>query len=243
MSRPRLAAVFSPPHSMFSILSRYGDVEVRAPRLLPSFAIRGGDMLTQQALLKIVYGAGWVLIVLIRLPWRLRARSAPVIVDRKTATELSLLALLSVGMGALPLVHLFTRWLRFADRRLPSWAGWTGAAGDAAGVWLLWRAHAGLGRSWSDSVQLRQGHRLVTNGVYRHVRHPMYAAGWLLGIAQALLLQNRVAGPAGLVSFALLYCSRVPREEQMMLEQFGEQYRAYMERTGRLIPKRNSSPQ
>ena len=198
--------------------------------------------MTQQGLLKIVYGAGWVLIVLIRLPARRRARSSPVVVDRKTAAELSLLALLSVGMGALPLVHLFTRWLRFADRRLPSWAGWTGAAGHAAGVWLLWRAHAGLGRYWSDSVQLRQGHQLVTNGVYRHVRHPMYAAGWLLVVAQALLLQNRVAGPAGLATFALLYVSRVSREERMMLEQFGEQYRAYMAQTGRIFPKRSSSP-
>ncbi|OZM76545.1 protein-S-isoprenylcysteine O-methyltransferase [Pseudonocardia sp. MH-G8] len=198
-----------------------------------------GDVVKQQGILKIVYGAGWVLIALIRLPARRRARSASVVVDRKTAAELSHLALLSVGMGVLPLIHLSTRWLRFADRRLPSWAGWTGAASQAAGVWLLWRAHAELGRYWSDSVQLRQGHQLVTGGIYRHVRHPMYAAGWLLGIAQALLLQNRVAGPAGPVSFALLCRSRVPREEQMMLEQFGEQYRAYMERTGRIFPKRS----
>ena len=203
--------------------------------------------MTQQGLLRTVYGAGWVLIVLVRVPTRWRARSIPVVVDRKTAAELSLLTLLAAGLGALPLVHLSTRWLRFADRRLPSWAGWTGAASHAAGVWLLWRAHAELGRYWSDSVQLRQGHQLVTSGVYRYVRHPMYAAGWLLGIGQALLLQNRVAGPAGLVSFALLYGSRVPREELMMLEQFGEQYRVYVGRTGRIFPKigrdRAASPQ
>jgi protein-S-isoprenylcysteine O-methyltransferase Ste14 len=65
----------------------------------------------------------------------------------------------------------------------------------------------------------------------------MYAFGWLLGIAQALLLWNWVVALAGLASFALLYFLRVPREEQMMLEQFGEEYRAYMNRTGRVIPR------
>ena len=65
----------------------------------------------------------------------------------------------------------------------------------------------------------------------------MYAFGWLLGIAQTLLLQNWIAGPSGLVSFALLYFLRVPREEQMMLDQFGDEYQAYMKRTGRVIPR------
>jgi hypothetical protein len=46
----------------------------------------------------------------------------------------------------------------------------------------------------------------------------MYASMWLWGIGQALVLQNWIAGWAGLVSFAPLYLLRVPREEQMMLE-------------------------
>jgi len=65
----------------------------------------------------------------------------------------------------------------------------------------------------------------------------MYAAHWLWGIAQALLLQNWIAGLAMLASFLPMYLHRVPREEQMKLEQFGEEYRLYMNRTGRLIPR------
>jgi protein-S-isoprenylcysteine O-methyltransferase Ste14 len=64
----------------------------------------------------------------------------------------------------------------------------------------------------------------------------MYASIWLWGIAQTLLLQNRIAGWAGLVLFLPLYLLRVPREERMMLNEFGEEYRAYMNRTGRIIP-------
>lgn len=187
--------------------------------------------------LKIVYGLGWSAVALIRIPYRQRAAGRMVVDDRKTAEEKTLLGLLAVGMVMLPLVHVSTPWLRFADYRLRPWAGWLGGSVMAVGLWVLWRSHAELGALWSDSVQLRQGHRLVTGGVYRYVRHPMYAFGWLLGVAQALLLQNWVAGPAGLVSFALLYVRRVPREERMMLDRFGEEYRAYMERTGRVVPR------
>ena len=186
---------------------------------------------------KVVYVIGFITIFIIRLTYWWRARNRRIVVDRKTAREKSLLAFLSVGVGALPLLSIFTPWLSFADYRLPSWAGWTGATIFALGLWLLWRAHATLGPYWSDSLQLREGHPLITSGIYRHIRHPMYAFGWLLAIAQALLLPNWIAGLSGLVSFAPLYVSRVPREEQMMLDQFGEEYQAYMNRTGRIFPR------
>lgn len=190
-----------------------------------------------QSMFKIVYGIGFIMTFIIRLPYWWLARSTRVVVDRKTVRERILLALLSVGIGALPLVYIFTPWLSFADYRLPAWAGWTGAAIFAVALWVFWRAHAALGRYWSDSVQLRQGHQLITSGIYRYIRHPMYAFGWLLGIAQALLLWNWVVAVGGLASFALLYFQRVRHEERMMLDRFGEAYRAYMNRTGRIVPR------
>ena len=195
-----------------------------------------------QSVFKIVYGIGFIMTFIIRLPYWWRARTRRIDVDLKTARERSLLAFLSVGIGALPLVYVFTPWLGFADYRLPPWAGWAGAAILAFALWLFWRAHAALGPYWSDSLQLREGHPLVTGGIYGHIRHPMYAFGWLLGTSQALLLQNWIAGLSGLVSFALLYFSRVPREEQMMLDRFGEEYRAYMDRTGRVSPRVRPGP-
>jgi protein-S-isoprenylcysteine O-methyltransferase Ste14 len=76
----------------------------------------------------------------------------------------------------------------------------------------------------------------VTSGVYRHVRHPMYSAFWLWAIAQALLLPNWIAGPAGLVGFGTLFFLRIGREEQLMIEAFGDEYRDYMRRTSRVLP-------
>ena len=65
----------------------------------------------------------------------------------------------------------------------------------------------------------------------------MYSAFWLWAAAQALLLPNLVAGFAGLIGFGTLFFGRVAREEKMMLETFGDEYREYMARTGRIIPR------
>jgi protein-S-isoprenylcysteine O-methyltransferase Ste14 len=64
----------------------------------------------------------------------------------------------------------------------------------------------------------------------------MYSAFWLMGTAQLLLLPNWFAGFAGLIGFAVLFFGRVRREEEMMIGAFGDEYRAYMRRTARVIP-------
>ena len=96
--------------------------------------------------------------------------------------------------------------------------------------------HRALGRFWSVSLDVREQHVLMTRGIYRYVRHPMYVAFWLWAIAQALLLPNWVAGFAAIVGFGVLFFDRLPREEKLMLETFGDDYREYMARTNRLIP-------
>ena len=157
--------------------------------------------------------------------------------ERRSALDTALMSFTSVGLLLLPLLYVFTPWLEFADYRPPMWTGWVGAVVFAAAVWLLWRSHVDLGRNWSPTLQVSEGHTLITQGVYRHIRHPMYAAHWLWAVAQVLLLHNWIAGPALLVFFLPLYILRVPREEQMMLEHFGDEYRAYIKRTGRVVPR------
>ena len=141
------------------------------------------------------------------------------------------------GMELIPILYVFTPWLNFADYALPTWASWIGMAVLAGAVWLLWRAHADLGRNWSPTLQILEPHTLVTQGVYQYIRHPIYTAVWLTGLAQLSLLANRIAGPAGLLSFLPVYLVRVAREERMMLDHFGDEYRAYMNRTGTIMPR------
>ena len=161
--------------------------------------------------------------------------------DRTPRSDWPLLLLVFLGMQVIPLLYVLTPWLDFADYDLPAWAGWTagllGAAVFAVALWLLWRSHTDLGRNWSPTLQIREGHALVTHGVFHYIRHPMYAAHGLWAVAQVLLLRNWIAGPAFLALSLPLYLLRVPREEQMMLDHFGDEYRLYISRTGRVIPR------
>lgn len=96
----------------------------------------------------------------------------------------------------------------------------------------------GFGAKLVSDLELREEHELITRGVYKHVRHPMYAASLLWGAAQGLILQNWIAGWSPFLSLLVLYFLRAPREEQMMLDQFGEAYRTYRQRTGGIFPRR-----
>jgi protein-S-isoprenylcysteine O-methyltransferase Ste14 len=125
---------------------------------------------------------------------------------------------------------------RVADYAFRPLLAWFGTAAFAAALIGFYLTHRDLGRFWSVTLEIRQTHRLVTTGVYRHVRHPMYAAFFLWAVAQALLLPNWIAGPAGLVGFGVLFGLRVGREELMLETTFGDAYRAYAARTWRVLP-------
>ncbi len=175
--------------------------------------------------------------VLIRWPFVSSNRTNRIIDRRVDLREKLLLIGVFATTVALPMLYVATPLFAALDYSLPSLAPWLGAALLVPASWLFWRSHADLGRNWSPSLEVREGHSIVDTGVYARIRHPMYAAVWLYVAAQALLIPNSIAGALALPAFAALYWLRVPREEQMMLDTFGERYRSYMQRTGRVTPK------
>jgi len=189
------------------------------------------------SIFQVIWLIGLIVGSVIRAIYAKRPKKDEISVDRNTWLERLLLSLSSLGLIFLPLIYLFSPWLDFADYHLPIWAGWIGVVIFAFALWLLWKSHVDLGRNFTPTLQLKAEHSLVTDGVFRYIRHPIYAAHGLWGIAQALLLQNWIAGLSMLVFFLPFYRVRVPNEEKMMLEHFGEQYREYMNKTGRVIPK------
>ncbi len=185
---------------------------------------------------KIVYLVEFVIISIVRQAYTSRYRKLEIFRGRTKPVDLALLALIGLGMLT-PLVYVFSDVLEFADYPLPDWVGWLGAIFFAVAIWLLWRSHADLGRNWTPTLGLRDEHRLVTDGVYRFIRHPMYAAHLLWGVAQAMMLHNWIAGFSLIVLVVPQYLLRVGDEEQMMVEEYGQAYRDYMQRTGRIIPR------
>ena len=185
---------------------------------------------------KAVLLAGAVATAVIRHRFEGPSRAAKVVESRKDAREIVLIALMMVSNFLLPLVYIATSRPWFAGYPLHPAAFAAGAAFMALSVWVFYRSHADLGRNWSISLEIRENHTLVTGGVYRRIRHPMYAAIYAYAIAQALLLANWVVGPASLVAFTLMFASRLGREERMMVEKFGAEYERYRQRTKRLVP-------
>lgn len=189
-------------------------------------------------LLQPVWLAGWLIYLFGVYTPRMRRFRKLRIAREATRWQDGLLDFLTfLAWQVLPLIAIFASWLAFADYELPGWVGWIGAVLYAGAIGLLWRAYADLGANWSPKIDVREGQSLVTNGVYRRMRHPIYAGLWLWALAQPLLIQNWIAGPGMLVVFAPLYLTRVPREEAMMQQEFGQEYTAYMQRTGRVIPR------
>jgi protein-S-isoprenylcysteine O-methyltransferase Ste14 len=157
--------------------------------------------------------------------------------QRPDATRERVLMLISLsGLFLIPAFYTITGIPQFADYAFHSLQAWIGVVVLVCAVVLFFHTHRRLGRSWSVTLEIRENQGLVTDGIYRFVRHPMYSAYFLWVLSQALLLPNWIAGPAGLVGFGTLFAFRVRREEEMMLEAFGEPYAAYAARTKRIIP-------
>ena len=147
-----------------------------------------------------------------------------------------LIAGATCGLFIVPLIYLITGIPKFADYTFRSGMGWAGAAVMLSVLLMFFLSHKALGRNFSVTLEIGQRQMLVTDGIYRYVRHPMYTAFWLWGLAQALLFSNWIVASAGILSVTFLYFRRIDREEQMMIETFGDNYRAYCSRTSRLIP-------
>src|SRR5215471_7115484 len=184
---------------------------------------------------KAIILAATVAMFVIRAPHGKQSRAAKIAKSYKGPREKLLLALAGMGFSA-PLVWLFTPVLSFAEYPPRPSLVLLGSAIFAAGLWLFHLAHRDLGRNWSVTLEVREEHRLITHGIYQRIRHPMYAALFVMSIGQLLVLPNWVAGPAFLIPFAILFALRVGAEERMMRETFGGAYDAYAATTKRLVP-------
>lgn len=188
------------------------------------------------SIFKIVYFVEVVLISIIRKIYVARFRNPEIVIDKNTKLDLIFLGLNGIGM-LVPFVFVFSSVLDFANYYHPIWLRWIGTVLFGFAIWLLWKSHADLGKSWTPTLGICKNHKLITSGVFKTIRHPMYAAHILWAIAQVLLLANWIAGYSFLIVLIPHIFLRVKDEEKMMLNNFGDEYREYMIKTGRFIPR------
>lgn len=185
---------------------------------------------------KLAWVLGVIAWYIIRYPFERRAKRVRVVSHRRSTSEAAGLAFALLGLAVVPALYVATGIPRAADYPAHVWSVVVGALLYAAAMWVFRRTHKALGRNWSITLEIREKHELVSGGPYAFIRHPMYTSFLLMGLGQAFLLSNWVVGLAGLLGFAILFFLRVDKEERMMLELFGPEYRAYMDRTKRIIP-------
>jgi len=142
-----------------------------------------------------------------------------------------------IGFVAIAIFVINPSWLAWADLTLPNWLRWTGIVIALFGFVLLQWAQSTLGKSWSDTPRMMKEQRLITSGPYHIIRHPIYTAFVLILGSTLLISANWLIGLAWLSMTLLEILSRIHFEESVMLEYFGDQYREYMNCTGRLLPK------
>ena len=200
--------------------------------------------MTTESIFRVVF---WVLfagVLIMRIYFALRVRRAGerVMPDRQAieregrgmfAVRVLMFLIL---LAWLVLYAIYPPWMEALSVPFPGWLRWLGFALGLASLGFWAWTQVALGKEWSPQLQLREEHHLVTTGPYARIRHPLYTAMIGYGTSLALVTANWVFVAFAVAVIAGLF-ARVPQEEQMMIEEFGEEYKAYMQRTGRFFPK------
>lgn len=185
---------------------------------------------------KIIFMIMWISNGIVRNPHIKKYKKTEKINSKKTSREKNLVSLVVIGTMIAPMIYVFTTWLNSFNISLPDWARWIGTIGFGLATILFWWVHKTLGKNWSPLLEIRKDHKLITEGPYKYVRHPMYTVIWIWVLFQGIILSNWAVIIIGILTWSILYFIRLPEEEKMMMEKFGEEYKNYMKKTKKIIP-------
>jgi protein-S-isoprenylcysteine O-methyltransferase Ste14 len=136
-----------------------------------------------------------------------------------------------------PFVYLINpAWMAWSRIGLPEWVRWLGVGLGLIGVFGVYWLFSSIGSGISPTSATREKHVLSTKGPYRWIRHPLYTFGSSLFISFGMMADNWFIALLGILAFIGM-AIRTPKEEANLIEKFGDEYREYMKRTGRFLPK------
>ena len=146
--------------------------------------------------------------------------------------------LLPILIVAVVIYFINPDWNRVLTIPFPKVVIWMGFALGMCGIFLLAWVHSILGKEWSVNLKLNREHKLIQSGPYANIRHPMYTALFMIYFGLGIISCNYIILSDILLASLSLSC-RIPYEEKMMTDRFGDQYRKYIRTTGRFLPKFN----
>ncbi len=195
--------------------------------------------LESEIICRIALGLMFVGSASIGIPFRLRADRAGGRVSTQVDPPWFWRCMLIIGPPMVLTCVAFLvqpRWVDFAQVTLPTWLRLLGVPTALVGIGLFAWMFRHLGLNVTSTSMPRAAATLVTSGPYRWMRHPMYSAALILGVAATLLTANLVVMIGGVAMFILL-AARSHLEEERLVEKFGAAYREYQDRTGRFVPR------
>jgi protein-S-isoprenylcysteine O-methyltransferase Ste14 len=140
------------------------------------------------------------------------------------------------GLTGLLVYMMNPSWMAWSSVRIPVWLRWLGVGLMIVAVWLATWTFKNLGKNITDTVVTRAEHTLVMTGPYRWVRHPFYLAGGTGFLGVSIMTANWFVAVTGGLALTLLVV-RTRKEEEKLVERFGDKYREYRSRTGRFVPR------
>lgn len=160
-------------------------------------------------------------------------------VSRKVdgAAMMTLIRLGGLVLWLSPVTYLINpAWMDWSKIGLPEWGRWVGVGLGGLCVAGIYWLFSSIGSGITPTSATRKEHKLVTNGPYRWIRHPLYTIGTSLFTALGLMADNWFIIALGILTFILM-AIRTPKEEANLIEKFGDEYRNYMKTTGAFFPK------
>ena len=185
---------------------------------------------------KVLYLILFFIFFLIRKYYTVKYKNTQTIKSKLNAIDIILLTLTGIAM-LVPLFYIFSDNLDFANYSKPFCVSIVGVIILILANICLWYSHHDLSSNWTPTLGIKKEHQLVEDGIYKYIRHPMYAAHIYWAIGQILLLPNWIAGFSLIIFITMHSLSRIKNEEDMMIEHFGEEYINYMKNTGNIFPK------
>ena len=168
----------------------------------------------------------------------IRNKSKNKIIKSKNKTiERIKVSIAGLGMIFIPLISVFTPYLDFFKIEISPFILNITIILLILNIYYFFLIHKQLADNWSPILEIKEKQKLIKTGVYKHIRHPMYTQSWIWTLLQGIILTNYFVEICGIIFWGYLYFTRVDQEEQLMIEEFGEEYKEYMKKTGRLIPK------
>lgn len=172
--------------------------------------------------------------------YRRRARQEGETIDRAREGPLLMVARAFIALPLFLSVLAYVvnpSWMAWASLALPTWTRWVGAVLGLLSIFSAYWVFSNIGRNVSETVLTKHDHELVTTGPYRWIRHPLYSTGIALFLGAGLMMANAFVLALVAIVVASVRFVVIPKEEDELVQKFGDAYRSYMRRTGRLLPR------